>query len=364
MLRIEAARFKDKPTVHTGTRYIKMEMKLDNPLPNFLRIAGQRATFEYRGVRRVCRRCNLEGHYKAQCTTPHCERCATFGHATNGCTSDCRRCGGAHATVDCTARKLYSTVTAAPSSHEFPALPSRERHGNDTDSSEVPSSQSLTPAATSTGEETARRENTEDKADQQNVQESGNFEKSQDGGDCKVRRHGGPGGGSQDGAQSAEPRRGSQDGAPTRPPKAAESQGGQVSRWQDDEDPSGTETLSSTEDSEGPLVIDEMASAEVHSNGDSELESTTTQANASGSSDSWDEVAPSPEAPRASTASQEESKRNRDSSDSSETTTSVATKRAKRPPTIQHGEPAPKVWADCVDNLDAKSAFSDDSDTY
>ncbi|KAM7291077.1 uncharacterized protein ISCGN_027652 [Ixodes scapularis] len=109
-------------TVKTGTRFIRMEMKEANPLPNFLRVAGHRATFDYRGLKRVCRRCRQEGHVRAQCTTGYCDRCGVFGHPTEGCTANCGRCGGTHATVDCTAKRSYSSMVTGNYATDFPAL--------------------------------------------------------------------------------------------------------------------------------------------------------------------------------------------------------------------------------------------------
>ncbi|XP_042149664.1 translation initiation factor IF-2-like [Ixodes scapularis] len=109
-------------TVKTGTRFIRMEMKEANPLPNFLRVAGHRATFDYRGLKRVCRRCRQEGHVWAQCTTGYCDRCGVFGHPTEGCTANCGRCGGTHATVDCTAKRSYSSMVTGNYATDFPAL--------------------------------------------------------------------------------------------------------------------------------------------------------------------------------------------------------------------------------------------------
>ncbi|KAM7313865.1 uncharacterized protein LOC120837071 [Ixodes scapularis] len=109
-------------TVKTGTRFIRMEMKEANPLPNFLRVAGHRATFDYRGLKRVCRRCRQEGHVRAQCTTGYCDRCGVFGHPTEGCTANCGRCGGTHATVDCTAKRSYSSMVTGNHATDFPAL--------------------------------------------------------------------------------------------------------------------------------------------------------------------------------------------------------------------------------------------------
>ncbi|CAN7948583.1 unnamed protein product [Ixodes hexagonus] len=123
VLEITHAMYHRTPTVKTGTRHIKMEMKESDPVPNFLRVGGQRATFDYRGIKRVCRRCRGEGHIRANCTTEYCDRCAVFGHATEGCTVSCRRCGGSHATVDCAVRRSYSSMVSGTASSEFPPLP-------------------------------------------------------------------------------------------------------------------------------------------------------------------------------------------------------------------------------------------------
>ncbi|CAN8026942.1 unnamed protein product [Ixodes persulcatus] len=122
VLEITHATYRSTPTVKTGTRYVRIKMKESDPVPKFLRIGSHRATFDYPGIKRVCRRCRLEGHIRVNCTTEHCDRCAVFGHATEGCTSDCRRCGGSHATVDCVARQSYSSVVAGTASSDFPPL--------------------------------------------------------------------------------------------------------------------------------------------------------------------------------------------------------------------------------------------------
>ncbi|CAN8025400.1 unnamed protein product, partial [Ixodes persulcatus] len=131
-------------TVKTGTRFIRMEMKEANPLPNFLRVAGHRATFDYRGLKRVCRRCRQEGHVRAQCTTGYCDRCGVFGHPTEDCTANCRRCGGTHATVDCTAKRSYSSMVAGNYATDFPALD----RGISTTSPNTPEAPAVSPVST------------------------------------------------------------------------------------------------------------------------------------------------------------------------------------------------------------------------
>ncbi|KAM7308212.1 hypothetical protein ISCGN_011846 [Ixodes scapularis] len=143
VLEITHGVYKDNPSVKTGTRYLKMKMKEDNPVPNFARIAGYRVTFDYRGLVRVCRRCKKEGHFKAQCTAEFCSRCAIFGHNGSTCTESCRRCGAGHATVDCTSRRSYASVTQE-TIMDFPPLATRPssssmcQEGHEGDSSGAP----------------------------------------------------------------------------------------------------------------------------------------------------------------------------------------------------------------------------------
>ncbi|KAM7313200.1 uncharacterized protein ISCGN_003082 [Ixodes scapularis] len=135
--------YKDNPSVKTGTLYLKMKMKEDNPIPNFARIAGYRVTFDYRGLVRVCRRCKKEGHFRAQCTAEYCSRCAIFGHNGSTCTESCRRCGAGHDTVDCTSRRSYGSVTQE-TIMDFPPLATRSsssgmrQEGHEGDSSGAP----------------------------------------------------------------------------------------------------------------------------------------------------------------------------------------------------------------------------------
>ncbi|KAG0428733.1 hypothetical protein HPB47_024292 [Ixodes persulcatus] len=58
----------------------------------------------------------------------YCTRCAAFGHDSAGCAAGCGRCGAAHATVDCTQRRTYSSV-AGQSLDEFAVLASTPRDG-------------------------------------------------------------------------------------------------------------------------------------------------------------------------------------------------------------------------------------------
>ncbi|KAM7293718.1 hypothetical protein ISCGN_023311 [Ixodes scapularis] len=72
-------------------------MDMSKPVPNFIHIQGHRVMVDYRGLRRVCSQCGLEGHIGHACKTPLCERCGVFWHATAGYTAPCLRCSHSHA---------------------------------------------------------------------------------------------------------------------------------------------------------------------------------------------------------------------------------------------------------------------------
>ncbi|KAG0443536.1 hypothetical protein HPB47_014805 [Ixodes persulcatus] len=122
VLAISHLTYKDRPKLFTGTRVLRMEMK--TPVPNFVNVGGHRVMCEYRGMKKVCARCGLEGHFGAACRTPRCDRCGVFGHGTDGCNAPCKRCGHNHATTDCTQRRSYSAVIRdeGPSDPRHPLL--------------------------------------------------------------------------------------------------------------------------------------------------------------------------------------------------------------------------------------------------
>ncbi|KAG0423160.1 hypothetical protein HPB47_001049 [Ixodes persulcatus] len=108
------------------TRVVKVEMT--KQIHNFVTTQGRRVMLDCRGLRRVCSRCEQEGHIGPACKTARCERCAVFGHPTAGCTAPCFRCGHAHATADCKQRRSYAAV-AHPAGAPRPNQPSQGAAG-------------------------------------------------------------------------------------------------------------------------------------------------------------------------------------------------------------------------------------------
>lgn len=128
-----------------------MRIKEDNPVPNYIRVAGHRAVFDYPGVRWVCWRCRQAGHISTDCSAPFCERCGIYGHESTPCVLPCRRCGQAHATTSCEVPQLYRAVAggfqaaAEPPVHpyhdEFPPVHNEKpaKTTTETDKEEPPS---------------------------------------------------------------------------------------------------------------------------------------------------------------------------------------------------------------------------------
>ncbi|KAH7952154.1 hypothetical protein HPB52_019436 [Rhipicephalus sanguineus] len=75
------------------------------------------------------------------CTAAYCKRCGVFGHETEGCVEECKRCGGRHGTRECFRKRSY--VAAAR------GIPSETR--TTTSATQPGSPRSLTAAASSSG---------------------------------------------------------------------------------------------------------------------------------------------------------------------------------------------------------------------
>lgn len=106
--------YTDTPVrIKTGTRLVEMEMS--SPVPNIISVCGFSVPVTYRGVMLQCRRCLLTGHLKADCNTPFCDRCKSFGHSADECDAPCLKCRSpGHHWRDCAVR---SYAFAAASSH-------------------------------------------------------------------------------------------------------------------------------------------------------------------------------------------------------------------------------------------------------
>ncbi|KAH7941445.1 hypothetical protein HPB49_013761 [Dermacentor silvarum] len=152
-----------RPTVTTGTRHVRIEMKTGSPVPNYLRVAGHRVTCDYRGMQRVCQRCWSSGHFRVQCTAPFCTRCGIYGHVGKGCVLPCRRCGDPHATVACSLRRTYSEAASKnfpplqSSTHEpdLPSISSASLASTHEDAVQVPPTE--TPAASPASRDPEKR---------------------------------------------------------------------------------------------------------------------------------------------------------------------------------------------------------------
>lgn len=116
VLSVHYPSFNGRPRIENGVRLVRIEMK--SPVPNFLSVRGYKVQCEYRGVKRVCSRCEREGHNRSDCKTPWCPRCEAFGHEFDSCSAVCRRCRGDHATADCLRPRSYADAAS-----EFPELP-------------------------------------------------------------------------------------------------------------------------------------------------------------------------------------------------------------------------------------------------
>lgn len=108
VVKLHRETYRDFPTIETGARKILIEVRQE--VPNFLSIRGYQATALYTGMKKLCRRCGLQGHFAAECITPRCRRCGGYGHEAASCEEKCRRCGADHWTSRCRVA-TYASVT-------------------------------------------------------------------------------------------------------------------------------------------------------------------------------------------------------------------------------------------------------------
>lgn len=97
VLVVQPPNFQGRRQAGNGTRLVRIQ--LQRPIPNFMSVLGCRVQCEYKGVKRVCYRCELEGHMGRQCPTPWCELCWASGHDTSSCPASSGRRGRARATT-------------------------------------------------------------------------------------------------------------------------------------------------------------------------------------------------------------------------------------------------------------------------
>lgn len=91
VLAVQPPNFQVRPRTGDGTRLVRIQIK--HPIPNFLRVLGCRVQCEYKGVKRLCFKCEMEGHMGRQCPAPWCELCWASGHDNSSCPASA--CDGA-----------------------------------------------------------------------------------------------------------------------------------------------------------------------------------------------------------------------------------------------------------------------------
>ncbi|KAH9375155.1 hypothetical protein HPB48_016815 [Haemaphysalis longicornis] len=114
--------FKGQPSVLTGTRYIQMRIKEDNPVPNYIRVADTERSLTTPGSAMGVLALQTGGQHFHRLLCPYCERCGIYGHESTPCVLPCRRCRQAHATTSCEVPQLtgrWLEVSRQPRSHQY-----------------------------------------------------------------------------------------------------------------------------------------------------------------------------------------------------------------------------------------------------
>ena len=151
--------------IQDGTRHYRV--RINQPIPNFIRFGKIVINVRYPGQPRTCRHCNLRGHLANACTNLICFNCEQVGHQAATCPEaiKCNLCKSTdHKAKHCPFSWSRSTPATTPAHAEDTSTPPAETSTEPTQdpptlsNEDQPMAQEISPAAT---QETAPLESPE-----------------------------------------------------------------------------------------------------------------------------------------------------------------------------------------------------------